>query len=93
MDAQRGKNEKCSRTDNQNRGGCQSDNSAMRAAGAFRFATRRNRRCFHTVKENRIYGVAVARRNPTPAARNLKIRISKFETASKELKRTHLYSR
>src|SRR6266496_3900522 len=30
---------------------------------------------------------------PTPAARNLKIRILKFETASKKLKRTHLYSR
>jgi hypothetical protein len=54
-------NEKRSRTGNQDRGGCQSDNSAMRADRVFRFATRRNRRCFHTVRENRTDGVLVAR--------------------------------
>jgi hypothetical protein len=61
MDAQRRKNEKRSRTGNQDRGGCQSDNGAMRTARVFRFAKRRNRRCFHTVRENRTDGVLVAR--------------------------------
>jgi hypothetical protein len=93
MDAQRRKNEKRSRTGNQDRGGCQSDNGAMRAGRVFRFATRRNRRCFHTLE--RIGQTASWWQDIWPIASGPEFqnRISKFETTLDKPKCTHLYSR